>query len=574
MQLAGTQTITGAKTFTDSTRLAAQPLGDSAINIGQIMAVNDYWKIYGTDSTNDYGELVFKVGDNGTPFREGGQRFRFTYDGSGVAIEPSKDVLIIDYDTITTNNIIRSRGVVASGFDATGLTGLTPDVAFRGRNTVAAGRWNLFMDGSANNHLNGRTLFGTTTDNGTDRIQVNGSSSFNGVMRTNGGLYIGSSTADATVTSLTVDRDITGSTVFQTIRTRGDVKSDVTSSAVGFATSLSTQAASFNLANLTHYRASQGAFGAGSSVTEQAGFFVNSNLIGAANNYAFWGIIPSGAGRWNLFMQGTASNYLEGTTLIGTTTNDGISKLIVNGIVNGNFRSNQNYRISGTTGGWDRRYGFFGSGGTDRGGFGVLGVTDAITKYYIGQSNTDNVAEFDATTKQTTLYGRLAGTSDAIFNSGGITAQRGNLTSLVLNKDSIPITTTNTQVLTIDTASGRVQRNTITSGIYLPTAANVSNTSAITIDTAQFMRVGNVVTVSGRIAFTNTLNSPSQISITLPVATVVSSVRNVAGVGNENTAMKSAIIRGRTGTNDALLEVDGLNSSTYTIYYTYTYRIL
>lgn len=119
-----------------------------------------------------------------------------------------------------------------------------------------------------------------------------------------------------------------------------------------------------------------------------------------------------------------------------------------------------------------------------------------------------------------------------------------------------------------------MQRNTITSGIYLPTAANVSNTSAITIDTAQFMRVGNVVTVSGRIAFTNTLNSPSQISITLPVATVVSSVRNVAGVGNENTAMKSAIIRGRTGTNDALLEVDGLNSSTYTIYYTYTYRIL
>jgi len=128
---------------------------------------------------------------------------------------------------------------------------------------------------------------------------------------------------------------------------------------------------------------------------------------------------------------------------------------------------------------------------------------------------------------------------------------------------------TSTQALIAD---GSVQ--TLTSGIYLPVAANVSNTSAITVDTAQFMRVGNVVTVSGRIAFTNTLNSPSQISITLPVATVVSRVRNVAGTANENIAEKIGIIRGRTGTNDALLEVDGLNSSTYTIYYTYTYRVL
>jgi len=128
---------------------------------------------------------------------------------------------------------------------------------------------------------------------------------------------------------------------------------------------------------------------------------------------------------------------------------------------------------------------------------------------------------------------------------------------------------TSTQALIAD---GSVQ--TLTSGIYLPTASNVSNTSAITIDTAQYIRVGNVVTVSGRIVFTNTLNSPSQISITLPISTVVSAVGNVAGTGNENVAMKSAIIRGRTGTNDALLEVDGLNSSTYTIYYTYIYRVL
>lgn len=151
---------------------------------------------------------------------------------------------------------------------------------------------------------------------------------------------------------------------------------------------------------------------------------------------------------------------------------------------------------------------------------------------------------------------------------------RGRFASLILNKDSVPITTTNTQILTIDTSTGVIQRSTVTSGIYLPTATNVSNTSAITVDTAQYMRVGNVVTVSGRIAFTNTLTSPSQISLTLPFATVVSSERNVAGTANENIAEKVGIIRGRTGTNDALLEINGLNTSTYTVYYTYTYRIL
>lgn len=285
---------------------------------------------------------------------------------------------------------------------------------------IAAGanRWGFYNSGTANNYFNGRTLFGTTVDNGVDRLQVSGSSFFGGNVRTTGGVYIGSSTLDATVTSLTVDRDITGSTVFQTIRTRGEVKSDVTSSVVGFATSISTQTASFNLADLTHYRASQGAIGLGSSVTTQSGFLANSNLIGATNNYGFWGIIPSGVGRYNLFMQGTAANYLEGTTLIGTLADDGVSKLIVNGTVSGIFRSGQNYRISGTAGGWDRRYGFFGSGGTDRGGFGALGGTDALTKFYIGNTNSDNIAEFDTATKRTSLQGNVSATIPALGTAG------------------------------------------------------------------------------------------------------------------------------------------------------------
>lgn len=215
---------------------------------------------------------------------------------------------------------------------------------------------------------------------------------------------------------------------------------------------------------------------------------------------------------------------------------------------------------------------------------GVLTVGGTSTDGYLTLSRGANTTYEAATIYRTSGTGnwivgtRANSTNDFLFfngttgsNSLTIASSTGAVTasSSVTASSFIKSGGTSSQALIAD---GSVQ--TLTSGIYLPTATNVSNTSAITIDTAQYMRVGSVVTVSGRITFTNTLNSPSQISITLPISTVVSSVGNVAGTGNENVAMKSAIIRGRTGTNDALLEVDGLNSSTYTIYYTYTYRIL
>jgi hypothetical protein len=77
------------------------------------------------------------------------------------------------------------------------------------------------------------------------------------------------------------------------------------------------------LPNIVHYRSAQGTFGAGSTVTNQYGFLVESSLIGATNNYAFAGLLASGTNRWNLYMAGTASNYLAGKLLIGSTTDSG-----------------------------------------------------------------------------------------------------------------------------------------------------------------------------------------------------------------------------------------------------------
>ena len=62
------------------------------------------------------------------------------------------------------------------------------------------------------------------------------------------------------------------------------------------------------------------AFGAGSTVTNQFGYRVNSNLTGATNNFGFYGNIPDGTGRWNFYANGTAPNYFAGRVGVGVTS--------------------------------------------------------------------------------------------------------------------------------------------------------------------------------------------------------------------------------------------------------------
>jgi hypothetical protein len=80
------------------------------------------------------------------------------------------------------------------------------------------------------------------------------------------------------------------------------------------------QTTTFNLSTLIHYAAQQGNISGGATVTDQYGFLANNELINATNNYGFFGNIPNGTNRWNLYMAGTADNYLAGKLLINTTT--------------------------------------------------------------------------------------------------------------------------------------------------------------------------------------------------------------------------------------------------------------
>jgi len=153
-----------------------------------------------------------------------------------------------------------------------------------------------------------------------------------------GGLGIG--TTALAGNTLRVSKNITGAVNSIGIYQDGSIRSDVTNNANYFATYTSIQNTAFTLSNLTHYRAGSPSTFTGATVVNQNGFFVESGLTGASNNYGFRGLIPSGTGRWNLFMDGTAQNYLSGSLGIGVTTP--AYKLDISGDVNitGTYRVN------------------------------------------------------------------------------------------------------------------------------------------------------------------------------------------------------------------------------------------
>jgi hypothetical protein len=182
------------------------------------------------------------------------------------------------------------------------LIGATNNYGFFGNIASGTNRWNLYMNGTANNYMAGSLGIGSTS---------------------------------LTDTNLFVSKNLTGATTVYGIFQNGQVQSDVTISANGIINNLRTAAASFTLTNYRHFYINQTALGVGSAITNQYGVYVENNVIGATNNYAFFGRIPSGTNRWNLYMEGTAANYMAGSLGIGTTSVSQ-ANLIINKSLTGN----------------------------------------------------------------------------------------------------------------------------------------------------------------------------------------------------------------------------------------------
>jgi hypothetical protein len=151
-----------------------------------------------------------------------------------------------------------------------------------------------------------------------------------------GNITIGDTTANAPLgTTLRISKNITGSVTSNSVTADGAIQSDVTLNARGFISRPTVAAASFTLSNLVHFYANPNTVGTGATITNSIGFHAESTLgdnsSGTVTNaYGFYGNLASGTNRYNLFMEGSASNYLAGSLGIGTTAQAG-SRLHIGG---------------------------------------------------------------------------------------------------------------------------------------------------------------------------------------------------------------------------------------------------
>lgn len=118
----------------------------------------------------------------------------------------------------------------------------------------------------------------------------------------------------------------------------------------------------------------------------------------------------------------------------------------------------------------------------------------------------------------------------------------------------------------------------IGSGTYTPTLTNVANVSGTTSAVAQWMRVGNVVTVSGRIAIATTAAAATltQLRISLPIASATTTTTQIAGTASRRNAaaVDSGQIESDTVNDAALLSFFSSATASAGTSFQFTYLVV
>lgn len=199
-------------------------------------------------------------------------------------------------------------GIVLSGDQIGQLRFIATD----GANPIQAAGIQSVVDGTPGlNDMPGRLVF-TTTPVGSatpvERMRI-GSTGVVAIGSTN-------TAGGASGSVLRLGGDITGATSTAATLSTPTVRSGVTAGAIVFASQPSVEDVAFTCGDLTHFRALQSTIGATATVTNQIGFLAHSSIIGATNNYGFYGNIPSGTGRFNFYAAGTADSYFASNNFI------------------------------------------------------------------------------------------------------------------------------------------------------------------------------------------------------------------------------------------------------------------
>ena len=190
---------------------------------------------------------------------------------------------------------------------------------------------------------------------------------------------------------------------------------------------------------------------------------------------------------------------------------------------------------------------------------------------------------------------QLAGNGNAIGSTDFLIGQDSAGQANLINRANVllKLGTNNLERLTI-TADGRLYGTAlhnnagsltgtvnqyIASGTYTPTGTAVANVSIQTPRQAQWLRVGNVVTVTGSVNITPTAagSTATVLGLSLPIPSNFASTEDCAGVaiqGSASAQTSGAVVQGDTVNDRASLGFFSLTTAGNEWSYTYSYEIL
>lgn len=126
----------------------------------------------------------------------------------------------------------------------------------------------------------------------------------------------------------------------------------------------------------------------------------------------------------------------------------------------------------------------------------------------------------------------------------------------------------------LSATSVSISSGSIESGTYTPTGSAVNKVTSVTPDAAQYLRVGSVVTVSGRVTVDITsAGSSVRWELSCPITTS-HSTSSAGGTFDQDDVSNGGVIKGTSGTNNVRFTMNAASSGSNVFYYHFTYRII
>jgi hypothetical protein len=291
----------------------------------------------GSTATTQYGFFIDAFGSSAATVSVAGLRVRARSSAAAYTMGSAYG-LFVDNAGLGAGSTITN----ATGLFIQDQTVGTNNFGVQSAVSSGTNKWNIYASGTANNAFAGNVRIGSTTaptnaldvtgamtvsgnttlgDASTDTVQVNGYMGVGGAASPNIG--IGAfGTALSGTGPIGVYSNIVGT-------------AGATSTVRGVASKADTTAAAFTVTDVAQFWASNSTKGAGSTITNQHGLYINDQTQGT-NNFGITSLVSSGANKWNIYASGGAANYFAGNVGIGTSSPTNALSVTGNANITGN----------------------------------------------------------------------------------------------------------------------------------------------------------------------------------------------------------------------------------------------